>query len=157
LLRQFSLRPLAEINQLVTEHDQDRAKRTAQRELARAMTSWVHGPGAIEAVEAASRVMFGGSLDGITEDVLRQLSSTIPTVDIARAELEAGIGIIDLLARTVADSKGAARRLVTQGGAYINNIKITDIEHKVTVAHLATQTMLVVRGGKKDYRLVRVA
>ncbi|MDX2090329.1 MAG: tyrosine--tRNA ligase [Kofleriaceae bacterium] len=156
LLKLFSLRPLAELDAVLAEHDADRSKRIGQRELARAMTSWVHGDASIATVEAASRVMFGGSLEGITEDVLAQLAGTIPTVDIPRAEFEAGIGIVDLLARTVADSKGAARRLVQQGGAYVNNIKIGDVEHKVTLAHLATPTMLVVRGGKKDYRIVRV-
>jgi tyrosyl-tRNA synthetase len=156
LLALFSLRPLSEIATVLAEHDADRSKRIGQRELARAMTAWIHGEGAISTVEAASRVMFGGSLDGVTDEVLAQLAGTIPTVDVARSELEAGIGIVDLLARTVAESKGAARRLISQGGAYINNVKISDLEHKVTLAHLATPTMLVVRGGKKDYRLVRV-
>jgi tyrosyl-tRNA synthetase len=80
----------------------------------------------------------------------------MPTVDIARTELETGIPIVDLLARTVADSKSAARRLITQGGAYLNNIRVAEVERKVTLADLATESMLVVRGGKKDYRLVRV-
>jgi tyrosyl-tRNA synthetase len=80
----------------------------------------------------------------------------VPTVDVPRNELATGVAIIDLLVRTIADSKGAARRLITQGGAYINNRRVTELEHQVTLAHLATETMLVVRGGKKDYCLVRV-
>jgi len=157
LLKLFSLRPLAELDAVLAEHDQDRGKRVGQRELARAMTSWVHGDAAIATVEAAARVMFGGSLEGVTDEVLQLLAGTVPTVDIPRSELEAGIGLIDLLARTVCKSKGDARRLISQGGANINNLKITDLEHKVTTAHLATATMLVVRSGKKDYCLVRVA
>ena len=156
LLKMFSLRPLPEIEALLTEHDQDRGKRTGQRELARAMTGWVHGDAAIATVEAASRVMFGGSLDGITDDVLQLLAGTVPTVDIPRSELEAGIPLIDLLARTVCKSKGDARRLISQGGANVNNVKVTDLEHKVTTDHLATATMLVIRSGKKDYCLLRV-
>jgi tyrosyl-tRNA synthetase len=157
LLRLFSLRPLAEIDELVRAHDADRSKRNAQRELARALTSWVHGPAVIARVEMASRVMFGDSLDGLTDADLAVLAGTVPTLEVARTELTTGVGIIELLARTkVADSKGAARRLVTQGGAYINNQRITQVEHQVTMEHLATETMLVVRGGKKDYCLVRV-
>lgn len=157
LLRLFSLRPLAEIDELVRDHDTDRSRRNAQRELARALTSWVHGPEVIARVEVASRVMFGDSLEGLTDADLAVLAGTVPTIDVPRTELTTGVGIIDLLARTkVADSKGAARRLVTQGGAYINNQRITQVEHQVTMAHLATETMLVVRGGKKDYCLVRV-
>jgi len=156
LLKLFSLKPLAELDAILAEHDADRSKRTGQRELARALTGWIHGEGAIASIEAASRVMFGGSLDGITEAVLLQLAGTMKTVDVARADLEAGVGIVDLIARVTGDSKSKARQLVQQGGAYVNNGKITELEHKVTLAHLATETMLVVRSGKKDYYLVRV-
>jgi tyrosyl-tRNA synthetase len=156
LLRMFSLRPLAEIDEILREHDRDRSRRDAQRDLARVLTSWVHGADVVPRVEIASRVMFGDSLDGLTDADLGVLAGTVPTVELARTELVAGVGIVDLLARTIADSKGAARRLVTQGGAYINNQRVTEVEHQVTLAHLATETMLVVRGGKKDYCLVRI-
>jgi tyrosyl-tRNA synthetase len=156
LLRLCSLRPLSEIDGILREHDADRSRRTAQRELARSLTAWVHGSAVIARVELASRVMFGDSLDGLTDADLGVLSGTVPTVDVPRSELAAGVGIVELLARTIADSKGAARRLVTQGGAYINNQRITQVEHQVTLHHLATETMLVVRGGKKDYCLVRI-
>lgn len=156
LLRMFSLRPLAEIDELVREHDRDRSRRSSQRELARTLTAWIHGPDVVPRVEVASRVMFGDSLDGLTDADLAVLTGTVPTVDVPRSELVAGVGIIDLLARTISDSKGAARRLITQGGAYINNQRVTEVEHQVTLAQLATETMLVVRGGKKDYCLVRV-
>jgi tyrosyl-tRNA synthetase len=155
LLRLFSLRPLAEIEEVLRGHDADRARRTAQRELARTMTSWVHGEPVIARVELASRVMFGDSLDGLTDADLAVLAGTVPTVDVPRSELATGIAIVDLLARTVADSKGAARRLVTQGGAYINNQRIAQVDHQVTLAQLATETMLVIRGGRKDYCLIR--
>jgi tyrosyl-tRNA synthetase len=156
LLRLFSLRPLAELDELVRAHDADRSRRNAQRELARTLTAWIHGPAVIPRVETASRVMFGDTLDGLTDADLGVLAGTVPTVEIPRTELAAGVGILDLLVRTIADSKGAARRLVTQGGAYVNNQRITEVEHQVTLTHLATETMLVVRGGKKDYCLVRV-
>jgi tyrosyl-tRNA synthetase len=156
LLRLFSLRPLAEIDELVREHDADRSRRNAQRELARTLTAWIHGPAVISRVEVASRVMFGDTLDGLTDADLGVLAGTVPTVEVSRTELAAGVGIVELLARTIAGSKGAARRLVTQGGAYINNHRITQVEHQITLDHLATETMLVVRGGKKDYCLVRV-
>jgi tyrosyl-tRNA synthetase len=155
-LRLFSLRPLAELDELVREHDVDRSKRLAQRELAQTMTRWVHGAETIAGVETASHIMFGGSLEGLRDSDLAQLAAILPVVDVTHAELQAGIGIVELLARTVADSKGAARRLVQQGGAYVNNVRVADLDHKVTLEHLATESLLVVRGGRKDYRLVRV-
>ncbi|HVY81980.1 MAG TPA: tyrosine--tRNA ligase [Steroidobacteraceae bacterium] len=156
LLRLFSLRSLAEIEEILRTHDADRSQRVAQRELARALTSWVHGEAELARVEEASRVMFGGSLEGVKAATLELLASVVPVVEVSRGELAAGISIVDLLSRTVAESKSAARRLVQQGGAYVNNVRIGDLEHTVTTAHLATPTMLVVRGGRKDYRLVRV-
>lgn len=156
LLKLFSFEPLAAIGELIARHEADRSQRLAQRELARTMSDWVHGAKETARVEEASRVMFGGSLDGIREDTLELLAAVVPVVEIGRAELEAGIGIVDLLSRTVADSKSAARRLLQQGGAYVNNVRVADGERKVTLADLATPTMLVVRGGRKDYRLVKL-
>nr|HEX4317164.1 tyrosine--tRNA ligase [Kofleriaceae bacterium] len=157
LLKMFSLRPAAEVDELLRAHDADRGKRGAQRELARALTSWVHGDGSIARVETASRVMFGdGSLAGLTDADLAELAAIVPTVEIPRSELEAGIAIVDLLARTtIADSKGAARRLVAQKGAYVNNEVVADVERKVTARDLLTETLMVLRGGKKTHRLVR--
>ena len=157
LLKMFSFAALSELEALIAAHEANPGQRAAQRELARVMTTWVHGAAAIAPIERAAQIMFGGSLDGVTDDVLAQLAATMPTVEIPRAELAAGINICDLLARTVSDSKGAARRLVTQGGAYVNNVRITAPDQTIDASHLATATMLVVRGGKKDYRLVRVA
>jgi tyrosyl-tRNA synthetase len=157
LLKIFSFRSLERIDELVRAHDADRSQRVAQRELARELTSWVHGAEETARVEEASRIMFGGSLEGVQERALELLTKVVPVVEIDRTELEKGIGLVELLTRTVADSKSAARRLVQQGGAYINNVRITDGERKVTTSDLVTPTLLVVRGGRKDYRLVRAA
>jgi tyrosyl-tRNA synthetase len=117
----------------------------------------VHGADETARVEEASRIMFGGSLEGVHERTLELLAKVVPVVDVDPAELANGIAIVDLLSRTVAESKTAARRLLQQGGAYLNNVRVTDGERRVTKADLATATMLVVRGGRKDYRLVRAA
>ncbi len=156
LLKLFSLRPLAEVDDVLRAHDADRGQRQAQRELARTMTAWVHGAEDTARVEKASQIMFGGSLDGVEPRTLELLATVVPVVEIERAELAAGIAIVDLLSRTVADSKSAARRLLQQGGAYVNNVRVADAERTVTTADLATPTMLVVRGGRKDYRLVKL-
>jgi tyrosyl-tRNA synthetase len=155
LLKLFSLRPLAEIDEIVRTHDAERSRREAQRELARTLTTWVHGADETKRVEKASEIMFGGSLEGVEQRTLDLLANVVPVVEVERTELTAGIAIVDLLARTVADSKSAARRLLQQGGAYVNNVRIGD-DRKVTTADLVTPTMLVVRGGRKDYRLVKV-
>src|SRR5688572_25887744 len=136
LLRLFSLRPLAELDEITRAHDADRSQRHAQRLLAQTMTTWVHGAEETARVEEASRIMFGGSLDGVQERTLELLAKVVPVVDIDPTELANGIAIVDLLSRTVADSKSAARRLLQQGGAYVNNVRITDGERRVTSADL---------------------
>ncbi len=157
LLKLFSFRALPGIDELLRSHDADRGQRLAQRELAREFTSWVHGAEETARVEEASRIMFGGSLEGVHERTLELLTNVVPVVEIDRAELANGIAIVELLSRTVAGSKTAARKLVEQGGAYVNNVRITDGERKIGIADLVTPTLLVVRGGRKDYRLVRAA
>jgi tyrosyl-tRNA synthetase len=157
LLRLFSMQPLPELEEIARAHDADRSQRQAQRVLAQTMTTWVHGAGETARVEEASRILFGGSLDGVQERTLELLAKVVPVIDVDATELASGIAVVELLSRTVADSKSAARRLLQQGGAYINNVRVTDGERKVTSTDLATPTMLVVRGGRKDYRLVRVA
>ncbi|HPH69618.1 MAG TPA: tyrosine--tRNA ligase [Kofleriaceae bacterium] len=155
LLRLFSFKPLNELAELNAAHDADRSKRVAQRELASTMTTWVHGAEALARVEAATRVMFGGSIDGMSEADLAGLQDTMPVVDVPRAELSAGVPVVDLLARAFGKSKSQIRTLITQGGAYINSQRITEADLLVTTAHLATASWMVLRGGKKDYRLVR--
>jgi len=157
LLKIFSLRSLEEIGEIVRSHDADRSQRVAQRELARELTTWVHGADETARVEEASRIMFGGSLEGVQERTLELLTKVVPVVEIDRTELANGIALVELLTRTVAESKSAARRLVQQGGAYINNVRVTDGERRIGLADLVTPTLLVVRGGRKDYRLVRAA
>jgi tyrosyl-tRNA synthetase len=120
------------------------------------MTTWVHGAAVVPRVETATRVMFGGELTGITDADLDVLGATIPSIELKRDELGAGISLIDLFVRAgLADSKGAARRLITQGGAYVNNTRIAEVDRSVTLADLATETGMVLRSGRKDYRLIR--
>jgi tyrosyl-tRNA synthetase len=156
LLKMFSLQPLEKIDDVLREHDIDRAKRVAQRELARAMTSWVHGDAATARVETASTAIFAGELAKLNEQDLAMLAGTIPTVELARAEIEAGISIVDLLARTVTDSKSEARRLIAGKGVYVNDVAVAEVDRRIGTADLVTASFLVVRKGRRDYRLVRV-
>ncbi len=158
LLLMFSLKPVAEIEALLATHAAEPGKRLAQTELASLMTRWVHGADGLARAEAASAVMFGGDLAGVTDQVLAQLIGSVPSADVPRDELVAGIPIIDLLARTpLAKSKGEARKLVESGGAYLSNVKLADVKQVVTLANLTSETMLVLRKGKRDYCIVRVS
>jgi tyrosyl-tRNA synthetase len=65
--------------------------------------------------------------------------------------------LVDLMASTgLAKSKSEARRAIVQGGAYVNNVRMDSVEKKITLSDLASESMLVLRSGKKTYLLVKV-
>ena len=157
LLKMFSTEPLARIDEVLREHDADRAKRIAQKELARVMTTWVHGAGSIASIEASAGEMFGGDLSKLSDAQLADMAGTIPTTDLPRAELEAGISLVDLVVRVgLEPSKGKARTTIEQGGLSVNDVVVKDVAKKVTLGDLMTETRLVLRKGKKNLRIVHV-
>src|SRR3569832_2066455 len=105
------------------------------------------------------RVQVGGSdqYGSITAgcELRREMGGPVPTHDVPRSELEAGIAFVDLLVRVgLATSKGDARRAVEQGGAYLNDVVVKDVAMKVTLGDLLTETRMVLRKGKKNLRIV---
>jgi tyrosyl-tRNA synthetase len=157
LLRIFSWRPREEIAEIVAAHQAAPQERAGQRALAADLATWVHGAEATRRAIAASQVVFGGSLDGLCDADLEPLLGEVPTTAMARDELARGLPLIDLLTRTgLAKSRGAARRLVEGGGVYLNNLRIADGGLVVDTSHLATESMLLLRSGKKSYHMLRV-
>jgi tyrosyl-tRNA synthetase len=158
LLRMFSLRPLAELDALLAEHAAAPGRRAAQRALAAEFTTWVHGAEATERARAASEALFGGSLAGVTDAELAPVFAAVEKkLELPRAELAAGIPILELAVRCkLAASKGEARRTLTQGGLYLNNVAVEAPDLSVTTAQLATESFLLLRSGKRQYAMVRV-
>ncbi len=156
LLRMFSWRSLAEITDVERAHAEAPEKRLGQRTLADDLLRFIHGDEALLRATKASQVMFGGTLEDLRDEDLRPLLADLPSSELGRAQLEAGVALIDLLVQTgLCDSKGAARRLLQGGGVYINNQRVSDPAVTVTTRDLATETMLVLRAGKKSYHLLR--
>ncbi len=156
LLKKFSFRPLAELDEIIAAHDVDRARRLCQRELAKDITRWVHGEEGLRRAEVATRLMFGGSLAELRDADLEPLAGEIGCTEVTRGELEAGIGVVDLLVRTgLCSSKGEARRLLGQGGVSVGDQRVSGVDRTVTLADLGTESFLLLRSGKKHYRLVR--
>lgn len=157
LLRIFSWRPLEEIEAIVAEHVEAPQRRIGQRTLADDFTTWVHGADATRRAVAASQVMFGGSLEDLTDADLIPLLTDVPSSSMPRDRLAGGIELAELLAETgLAKSKGEARRLVKGGGVYVNNVRVADPAQRVTTDDLGTETMMILRAGKKHYHIVSV-
>jgi len=155
-LKVFSFKERAEIERLIETVKSNPGAREAQRELARELTAMVHGSDQSEKVEAASSALFGqGDLSALDEKTLTAALSQLPKVTIKKGD--AFPTWVDLLAATgVVESKSAARRIVKENGAYLNNEKISGEDFAPTKAHLIHGRFLVLRKGKRDLASVEV-
>jgi tyrosyl-tRNA synthetase len=155
-LKVFSFKDRAEIERLIETVRTNPGAREAQRELARELTTMVHGLNECEKVEAASKALFGqGELNELDEKTLAAALSQLPKTSIAKGE--AFPSWVDLLTATgVVDSKSAARRIVKENGAYLNNEKISGEDFAPTAANLIHGRFLVLRKGKRDLASVEV-
>jgi tyrosyl-tRNA synthetase len=155
-LKVFSFKERSEIERLIETVKVNPGAREAQRELAREITSLVHGADQCAKVEAASLALFGqGDLSALDEKTLAAALSQLPKVSINKGE--AFPTWVDLLAATgVVDSKSAARRIVKENGAYLNNAKITGEDFAPTKADLIHGRFLVLRKGKRDLASVEL-
>ena len=152
-LRWFTFLTQEEIADLERKVEEEPYKREAQRVLAREMTTLVHGAQATEAVELASQALFGkAELQDLDEATL---SSALQETEVA--EVSSDATILDLLVGAgLENSKGAARRTVGEGGAYVNNQRIEDIEWSPSSQDLLHGSWLVLRKGKKRFAGARV-
>ncbi|MTD57402.1 tyrosine--tRNA ligase [Amycolatopsis pithecellobii] len=143
---------IAELEQLTADKPQLRA---AQRKLAEELTTLVHGEEQTRQVTLASQALFGrGELGELDERTLDAVMAEVPTGEIRLADQPT---IVDLLlAPGLVESKGAARRAVKEGGAYVNNVKIADEEWRPSTADALHGTWLVVRRGKRTTGGVRL-
>ena len=148
-LKQFTFIDLDEIAQIEAEHLEKPGLRAAQRRLAAEMTTIVHGEAETAAAELASRALFG-----------RAELADLPEATLAAALREAGAAelsasdrptIVDALVATgLSDSKSAARRAVGEGGAYLNNERVTDPDLELSSDLLLYSTWAVIRKGKRS-------
>jgi tyrosyl-tRNA synthetase len=118
----------------------------------------VHGEGAVMAALKATEILFGGSLDGVTEAIFQDVVGEVPTKDLEQVKLEAaGTPIADLVVHSgLAPSKGAARKDLEAGGIYLNNVRVPDHTRSVTTADLLFGKYLLLRKGKKSYAVLKV-
>jgi len=156
-LKFFTFKSQEEIAQLERETNEHPERRVAQRELARDVTALVHGAAAVPRAERAAAVLFGGSLaEAAVEDILTVFDDA-PSISIASASLESGIGAADLAVRAgLASSKGEAGRLIKQGGFYVNDRRLTEERGQVTMADAIGRSVIVLRKGQRERRIVKV-
>lgn len=158
LLKTLTFLSQKQITALETKLKDDPGARAAQKTLAKEMTLLVHGQEALDAALKASEILFGGSLDGVSETIFNDVVGEIPTKDLEKVKLEdPGAPIIDLIVHSgLENSKGAARKALEAGGIYLNNVRVPDHTRSVPNKDLLFGKYLLLRKGKKSYAVLRI-
>ena len=161
-LRIFTLLPREDIEALEVAHAANPGARAMQKALAEDVTRRIHGQADLDTAVAASALLFGKS----TEDDLRALPESellsvfegVPQREVSRADLQSGMGIVDLLAGgegAFLASNGEARRALKEGSVSVNKTKV-DEQKVVSEADLVGSGLILLQRGKKNYFLIRV-
>lgn len=150
------------IDALIAEHEQAPHMRTLQKRLAQEVTIMVHSEEDYNAALEASNILFGNAtaeaLKKLDEETFLQVFDGVERYEISRAELEAGIPPLDLLAEKtkIFASKGEARKMIQANGFSMNKEKLTDPQTPLTTQALLNNKYLLFQKGKKNYYLVVV-
>ncbi len=155
-LRYFTLLSQKEIQKLEEQIKTEPHKRAAQKTLAAEITRMVHGEAALQSAIRASEAMFGGDLSQLELSVLEDVFSDVPHAEVPINYITENQLLLDLLVNAgILESKGEGKRLVKNGGLYLNNERVTEEGFKLNENHLLGGKLLIIRLGKKDYRLLQ--
>ncbi|HUA87120.1 MAG TPA: tyrosine--tRNA ligase [Bryobacteraceae bacterium] len=150
-LKLFTFLSLEEIDQLCAAPPE---QRIPQKRLAAEITRLVHGDEALMQAQKASEVLFGGEVSGLTDRQLSEIFADVPSFSV---DLSAPVKLTEAMVRAgAAKSKGEATRLIAGGGVYLNNRRVETADSQIRGEDLASETMFVLRIGKKNYYLGRV-
>ncbi len=154
-LKVFTFLPLDEVAAIGKRQAADPASRVGQRLLAFEVTKLVHGEATARAVAEASDALFGGGVSSLSEAALPHLAGAVPTSPLAPSALEAGVSLVEtLVSEGIQKSKGEVRRLIQQGGLYVNDQRVTDPEMLLTRETALFGRAILVRAGKNKYHLL---
>jgi tyrosyl-tRNA synthetase len=160
-IRIFTTLDRETIERLESEHMAAPHNRILQKTIAKDITIRVHSEDDFNAALEASDILFGKgtaeNLKNLSEEMLLSVFEGVPQFDIQRAELEAGVNIIDLLAEKthVFSSKGEARKMLLGGGVFINKTKVDSADWIVRGADLLNNRYILAQKGKKNYYLLK--
>lgn len=144
LLALYTLLPMDEVRTLGALEDQEINR--AKAILAFEVTKFVHGEEEAKNAEAAALALFASGGNG----------GSVPVSEISRDRVEAGIDLGELMSEIgLARSNSDARRLIDQGGVYVNDVRVTDRFRQVLLTDVSDDR-IVIRKGKKVYKIVKV-
>ena len=155
-LKYFTFLPKEEIEALEKQHEENPSARAAHTALAIAMTNLIHGDAATAEAQQASKILFGGGLEGITENTFNEIVGEVPSVEIEKSKLEGeGLPLLKLfVASGLCPSNGQARKDLQGGGLNLNNERQSDSQRRVTTGALLFGKHLLLRKGKRNYTVI---
>jgi tyrosyl-tRNA synthetase len=155
-LKWFTLLPLSEIDKLAKLTETEPEARKAQRVLAYEVTKFIHGIEQADIAVKTSEILFGQEISDMSDEVLENIFKDVPSTELPVNALDPGISIVDAMVKcNISNGKSAARRLISSGGVYLNNRRVTDAEFMITKNSLASAHIAVLRTGKKSYHLLK--
>ena len=146
-----------EILALDQAREESPQQRASQKRLAEELTRLIHGQEGLESAKQATEVFFGAEIEELSDRELDVIFADVPNSDLSFEELDGdGLGLIDALVKSgLMKSNGDARRAIKQGGIYVNNRREQAIDRRLTRQDLASESVIVLRSGKKKYALLR--
>jgi len=152
-LKLFTLLPRQEIESRMKEHQKDPSRREAQGKLATEVTTMVHGKDAMYNATGVSAILFSDfDPRNVKASVFDEMAKEIPTASVSANT----IPLVDALVQAgLAKSKSEARRQIEQGGVYVNQQRVKDVDRKLDPSDWLPGRNLLLRKGKKDYALLR--
>jgi len=154
-LKLFTLLPRQDIEAQMKTHRKDPSRREAQGKLATQVTKMVHGEEAMSNATGVSAILFSDfDPHNVKASVFDEMAKEIPTASVSANNL----GLVDALVKAgLAKSKSEARRQIEQGGVYVNQQRVKDVDRKLDPSDWVAGGNLLLRKGKKDYGLLRLA
>lgn len=156
-LRYLTEIPRDEIESLDASRLAEPHVRSSQKRLAEWLTHLVHGDEGLVAARRATDIFFGAEIQDLSDSQLAEIFADVTSKELPRDRLAAGtLTLVDALVEAgLAKSKGDARRTIEQGGAYVNNRRGGDVARVLTSDDRASESVIVLRTGKKNYALLR--
>lgn len=149
-----------EIDSLIAQHTEAPHLRILQKRLAKEVTCMVHSEEDYNAAVEASTILFGNgthdALAKLDEKMLLEVFDGVPTFEVSRDELTAGVKAVELFTTNAAvfPSKGEMRKMVQGGGVSLNKVKLAAFDQNITISDLLADKYLLVQKGKKNYFLL---
>jgi tyrosyl-tRNA synthetase len=157
-LKYFTFLFHEEIDALEKQHTEKPEARVAHKALAKAVTELIHGGPATQEAIRASEILFGGELEGISEQAFNEIVGEAPSREIEKTKFDGGgIPLAEMLVHSgLCPSKGQARKDIEGGGIYVNNVRESNCQRAVSSSDLLFGKHLLLRKGKRNYVVVTV-